>query len=91
MLAAGGEPRSGANFVGTGTRTEGPTMDPMIPVAEAERLLRLQRHDFLNHIQVLYTLLQMGKHDRALAYIQKLSAPDALTLPPIPGEPPHPS
>ncbi|MCG0275544.1 MAG: Spo0B domain-containing protein [Thermosediminibacteraceae bacterium] len=30
---------------------------------------RLQRHDFNNHLQILYTMLQMGKVDKALEYI----------------------
>jgi sensor histidine kinase regulating citrate/malate metabolism len=39
---------------------------------EIERLLRLQRHDFINHIQVIQALLQLGKTDRALGYIDDM-------------------
>ncbi|HHY36782.1 MAG TPA: hypothetical protein GX518_03740 [Firmicutes bacterium] len=31
--------------------------------------LRQQRHDFLNHLQVIYGLLQLQKTERALEYI----------------------
>lgn len=39
---------------------------------EASRLLRLQRHDFINHIQVIQALIQLGKVDRALRYIDEM-------------------
>jgi hypothetical protein len=35
----------------------------------ASELLRKQRHDFLNHLQVIYGLLQLSKMERALEYI----------------------
>ncbi|MGI6604639.1 MAG: Spo0B domain-containing protein [bacterium] len=37
------------------------------------RLVQLQRHDFLNHLQVLGALVQLDKRDRALAYIASVS------------------
>lgn len=37
-------------------------------LAEASR----QRHDLLNHLQVISGWLQLGRNDRALAYIQTL-------------------
>lgn len=40
---------------------------------ELMRLLRLQRHDFINHLQVVHTLLQMGRVERALEYIDSLA------------------
>lgn len=40
---------------------------------ELTRLLRLQRHDFINHLQVVHTLLQMGRVERALEYIDGLA------------------
>jgi len=40
---------------------------------ELERLLRIQRHDFINHLQVIHAFLQLGKVDRAIAYIEELA------------------
>lgn len=40
---------------------------------ELIRLLRLQRHDFINHLQVVHALLQMGRVDRAVEYIEDLA------------------
>lgn len=37
-------------------------------------LIRFQRHDFLNHLQVISGFLQLGKVDRAADYINQLSA-----------------
>lgn len=34
------------------------------------RMLRAQRHDFVNHIQVAHALLQLGKVDRAKDYLE---------------------
>lgn len=39
---------------------------------EVLSLLRAQRHNFLNHIQVISGLLQLGKPERALAYLKEL-------------------
>lgn len=36
-------------------------------------VLRAHRHDFLNHVQVIYGLAQMGKLDRMAAYISELT------------------
>jgi hypothetical protein len=36
-------------------------------------LIRKQRHDFMNDLQVVYGYLQIGKNDNALKYIEKLS------------------
>jgi|GEM_PF-784091 len=36
-------------------------------------LLRVQRHDFLNHLQVISGFLQLGKADRAIDYIRQIS------------------
>ncbi len=35
--------------------------------------LRKQRHDFINHLQVIHGLLQLGKGQRALDYIDELA------------------
>ena len=34
--------------------------------------LRAQRHDFLNHLQVVYSLIEMGEHDEANRYIEQV-------------------
>lgn len=39
---------------------------------ELTRLLRVQRHDFINHAQVIHAFLQLGKTDRAMRYIEEL-------------------
>lgn len=36
---------------------------------ETIHLLHRQRHDFLNHIQVVYAYLQLGKVEKALTYL----------------------
>lgn len=37
----------------------------------AVALLREQRHDYLNYMQVVQAYLQMGKAEKALAYLEK--------------------
>ena len=37
-------------------------------------ILRIHRHDFLNHIQVVYGLAQMGKLDRLKSYINQITS-----------------
>ncbi len=39
---------------------------------EVITLLRKQRHDFINHVQVIYAYLQMNKQEKAEEYIDKL-------------------
>ena len=44
-------------------------------IDDMERLnntLRAQRHDFLNHLQVVYSLMEMEEYDEANAYIEKV-------------------
>ena len=36
------------------------------------RQLRVQRHDFLNHIQVVYSLLEMGESEEAADYLERI-------------------
>lgn len=46
-------------------------------IAQVDRLnteLRMQRHDFMNQLQVVYTLAEMGEGERAVEYIDKLNA-----------------
>lgn len=40
---------------------------------DINRLLRIQRHDFLNHLQVIHAMIQLGRNDKALQYIEKLA------------------
>lgn len=37
------------------------------------QIFRKQRHDFMNHIQIIYGYLQLEKENMALEYIQKIS------------------
>ena len=37
------------------------------------RLLRLQRHDFINHLQVIHALVQLGRSEKAIQYIEETS------------------
>ena len=48
-------------------------MDDTITAMETlNNTLRAQRHDFLNHLQVVYSLMEMGEYDEANAYIEKI-------------------
>jgi len=40
---------------------------------ESVELLRIQRHDFINHLQVIHALLQLGRTEKALMYIENLA------------------
>ncbi|MBO6010274.1 MAG: Spo0B domain-containing protein, partial [Oscillospiraceae bacterium] len=46
--------------------------DSISALAELNSTLRAQRHDFLNHLQVVYTLVDLKKYDDANAYIEKV-------------------
>ena len=50
---------------------------------EASRLLRLQRHDFINHIQVIQALIQLGKVEKALRYIDEMVKSPEMTGNPL--------
>lgn len=41
--------------------------------ADRVHLLTIQRHDFVNHLQVIHALLQLGRTEKALAYIEELA------------------
>jgi sensor histidine kinase regulating citrate/malate metabolism len=41
-------------------------------IEQLNRTLRVQRHDFLNHIQVVYSLLEMKEYDEITKYLDKL-------------------
>jgi len=46
-------------------------------LAEAERInreLRVRRHDVINHLQVVYSLMQLGEGEEALRYLEKIQA-----------------
>ena len=36
-------------------------------------LLRKERHEFMNNLQIIYGYLQINKNDKALEYIKKVS------------------
>ncbi len=49
---------------------------------ELEKLLRAQRHDFMNYLQVIRTMIQLGRTEKALKYIDDLAQnPDLLAEP----------
>lgn len=48
---------------------------------EMTRLLRLQRHDFINHLQVIHGFLQLGKTERAMEYMENLCKDPAILYP----------
>ena len=41
-------------------------------MTDLNHALRAQRHDFLNHLQVVYSLIEMGEHDEANRYIEQV-------------------
>ena len=41
-------------------------------MTELNTALRAQRHDFLNHLQVVYSLIEMGEYDEANQYIAQV-------------------
>lgn len=41
-------------------------------VENLNNILRAQRHDFLNHLQVVHTLLELDEYDEAKDYIEKV-------------------
>jgi sensor histidine kinase regulating citrate/malate metabolism len=50
---------------------------------ELEKALRAQRHDFINHIQVIHGLLKLGRTEKALAYIENLAKDPELVAGPL--------
>ena len=40
---------------------------------EIINLLKIQRHDFVNHLQVIHAFLQLGRTEKALTYIEELA------------------
>ena len=41
-------------------------------MTDLNHALRAQRHDFLNHLQVVYSLIEMGEHQEANRYIEQV-------------------
>ncbi|MBQ9263211.1 MAG: Spo0B domain-containing protein [Clostridia bacterium] len=41
-------------------------------MSDLNRALRAQRHDFLNHLQVVYSLIEMGEYQEANRYIEQV-------------------
>ena len=63
--------RSGRTVAGYKQQVE--EMDELIHNQDdLNRQLRMQRHDFINHLQVIYALLQMDESDQAMAYMDKV-------------------
>ena len=49
------------------------SISDIIITEEMEKVLRRQKHDFINHIQVIHAYLQIGKPQKALAYLDDLT------------------
>ena len=58
-------------------------MADQVVCEETLRLLRLQRHDFINHIQVIQALIQLGKSEKALRYIDEMVNSPEMTGDPL--------
>ncbi|MBP2653296.1 MAG: hypothetical protein H6Q73_865 [Firmicutes bacterium] len=50
---------------------------------EVERALSAQRHQFINHIQVIHALLELKRVDNALKYMEDLAKDPALLSDPL--------
>lgn len=47
-------------------------MQTMQGTSELNKKLRVQRHDFINHLQVVHSLIQLNEHDEAAKYIAQV-------------------
>lgn len=47
-------------------------LSDIVITKDVEKALRRQKHDFINHVQVVQAYLQMGKAEKALAYLNGL-------------------
>lgn len=54
------------------TRTVGQLRTVNEQMDQLNHEMRMQRHDFLGHIQVVYSLLQMEEHQEAIDYLEKV-------------------
>lgn len=43
-----------------------------VQLEDLNREMRAQRHDFMNHIQVVYSLIEMNEPGEAMAYMDKI-------------------
>ncbi len=50
---------------------------------ELIRLLKVQRHDFINHIQVIHAMLQLGRSEKAMKYIEDMAKDPNLVSDPL--------
>ena len=48
------------------------TEDSITDLNRLNNTLREQRHDFMNHLQVVHSLIELGKHSDAAVYIEKV-------------------
>ncbi len=46
--------------------------DALESATELNRRLRSQRHDFMNHLQVVHALMELGEHGEAADYIERV-------------------
>lgn len=53
------------------------------------KLISQQRHEFLNHLQVILGLLQLGRYHRALQYVQNIVRENELTVAEVNSLPPQ--
>lgn len=47
-------------------------IDAIDSLSDMNRTLRCQRHDFVNHLQVMYNLLELEEYDEAKGYIENI-------------------
>lgn len=50
---------------------------------ELEKILRAQRHEFINYLQVIRAMIQMGRNEKALKYIDDLAQNESLLTEPL--------
>lgn len=48
-------------------------LDPKLDHNQLFNLIRIQKHDFLNHLQVISGMLQLNRPDKALNYVREVS------------------
>lgn len=60
-------------FISRRKSAEADTLTKMVSQMDAlNRTLRAQRHDFLNHLQVVFSLIEMEEYQEASDYIEKI-------------------
>ncbi|HHW02003.1 MAG TPA: hypothetical protein GXX35_04215 [Thermoanaerobacterales bacterium] len=50
--------------------------NPYMDCYKLIKAFRVQRHDFLNHLQIIYTMIQLKKYERVLDYINSIKKND---------------